>query len=189
MMLTLALLLICPIICLSQKVEKFYDWRWKETDISFARFYAVIEKTDSGWNRSDFYIRENRLQMQGRYADQDCKVALGKFYYFHPNGNLLSTGTFVDGKKEGVWLAYYSDGSLSDSTTHHKDNKVGTSLTWHHNGYLSDSAVFTPDGRGVAFAWFDNGNPSLGGVYTSGYNKIGKWQYFHKNGQVSAIEI
>ena len=32
----------------AQKVQKFYDYQWKETDVAHARFYSVVEHTDSG---------------------------------------------------------------------------------------------------------------------------------------------
>jgi outer membrane biosynthesis protein TonB len=37
--------------------------------------------------------------------------------------------------------------------------------------------------------WFDNGNPAAAGNYAAERKGHGKWQYFHKNGQLSSIEV
>jgi len=62
-------------------------------------------------------------------------------------------------------------------------------MKWHHNGYIADSSVYQPDGSGVEVSWFDNGNPSSAGMLAAGFKQHGRWKYFHKTGQVSAIEL
>jgi hypothetical protein len=54
-------------------------------------------------------------------------------------------------------------------------------------GYLSDSAMYNPDGSGIHVSWFDNGNPSSAGYLAAGYKPRGRWKYFHKNGNLSAV--
>lgn len=63
----LLLFLSIHLLPFAQKIEKFYDWTWKETDIGHARFIATIEKTDSGYARNDYYLREKTLQMRGLF--------------------------------------------------------------------------------------------------------------------------
>jgi len=171
-----------------QKTEKYFDYQWQETDALHARFYSLIERTDSGWHRRDYFIHSLTLQMEGWYADSACKVRSGKFRFVHPNRMIESAGLYQDGRKQGLWLTYYSDGSLADSTVYVNGAPVGVSLSWHRNGYMRDSANFGPDGSGVRVAWFDNGNPSYAGRFTAGFKKIGKWNYFHKTGGVSETE-
>lgn len=171
------------------QIEKFLDYKDRETDITHARFYVNIIKTDSGWLRNDYFIRERKLQMSGLYQDSTCKIASGTFYYFHSNGQLQSTGHYVDGKKDGLWIGYYSNGMINDSTHYNRDRPVGTSLRWHRNGFLSDSSVFNGDGNAVKVSWFDDGSVSAAGRFSAGYKENGKWKYFHKNGKVSAEEI
>lgn len=59
----------------------------------------------------------------------------------------------------------------------------------YRNGYPKDSATYKPDGSGVHIGWFDNGNPSFAGVLAAGFQKNGRWQFYHKNGHLSAVEI
>ena len=58
----------------AQKTEIFYDYNWKECAPEYARYYAVIEKKDSLWQRNDYFIREMKLQMTGAYKDKENKT-------------------------------------------------------------------------------------------------------------------
>ena len=183
------LFLIYQLPASAQITEQFYDWNWKLTEPATARFYAVTQKQDSIWHRQDYFIHENKLQMDGYYKDADAKVEHGLFRYYHPSGQLESTGHFNSGKRDGVWLRYHQNGMLADSVTYTNGAVVGTRLSWFANGFLSDSSYLKADGSGTSITWFDNGNPSAAGRYAAGSKPQGKWQYFHKNGVLSAIEI
>jgi hypothetical protein len=172
-----------------QKKEKYFDYQWRETNASRARFYSIIEKTDSGWHRRDYYLHSLSLLMEGLYADSACKVPSGRFRYIHPTRFVEAMGSYLDGKKQGLWLRYYSDGLLSDSTVYDHDNPVGVCTSWYRNGYMRDSGSYNPDGSGVHIGWYDNGNPSFAGRYSTGFKKYGKWTYFYKAGGVSATEV
>lgn len=189
MLLAIAALFLFYFTASAQKIEQFYDWNWKLTEPTTARYYAVIEKQDSNWHRQDFFIHERRLQMDGFYKDPDSKIAHGPFQYFHPNGQLESAGSYTDGKRQGVWLRYHSNGMMQDSATYEKGNTTGIKLGWYPNGFLSDSSSINADGSGMSIRWFDNGNPSEAGRYSAGGKLHGKWQFFHKNGQPSAVEM
>ncbi|OQP59885.1 hypothetical protein A3860_35835 [Niastella vici] len=173
----------------AQKMETYYDYRWKETTPNMARFLGVTEKTDSGWHRRDYFIQEKLLQMDGTYEDSTCKKANGHFRYFHPNGNLWSAGNYVHGKRDGLWVSYHYNGVMDDSISYDKGHKTGNCYGWYENGNMSDSSSWNPDGSGVAVGWFNNGNPSYAGRYGPGEKMQGKWMYFHRNGKPSAAEM
>jgi hypothetical protein len=99
----------------AQKKEKFFDFRWKETDPAQARYYTVIQKNNSVWLRDDYCIHEKRVQMKGAYRYQALTIPHGQFYYCHPYGTLQFLGVYRSEKKEGTWMHFYEDGSLSDS--------------------------------------------------------------------------
>lgn len=172
----------------AQEITKFYDWQWKETTLPYARFYAVIKNQDSAWHRRDYYIKENRLQMDGYYTDSSCKVTHGQFYFYHSNGRLQSAGRYTDGKKTGTWVSYHGNGMMEDSAVYENGEVAGTYQSWHSNGYPADSSVYLVDGSGVSIQWFDNGVPSAAGRYAAGRRKHGTWQYFHRSGQLSCKE-
>lgn len=173
----------------AQHIERFYDFRWQPCDAGSARFYTELDKKDSLWERKDYFIHERSLQMKGNYTDTSCKIATGNFVYYYANKRLESQGAYMNGKKDGLWLDYYPNGIMQDSIVYKSGNKTGTSLAWHSNGYLQDSAVWQNDGSGVEISWFDNGNPSAAGRFSAGYKMNGKWQFFHKNGKLSALEL
>ena len=50
------------------------------------------------------------VKMIGSYLDEANTIAHGTFQYFHPNGQLESTGQYVNGLKKGVWLRYDDQG-------------------------------------------------------------------------------
>jgi antitoxin component YwqK of YwqJK toxin-antitoxin module len=173
----------------AQKV-KYYDYRWKEiATAETARFFSVIEKTDTGWHKYDYFIQEKRLQMDGTYEDSAEKIPVGPFRYYHANGQLLSAGRYVHGKKDGLWVSYHYNGMISDSTSYNNGHKIGASYRWHENGYPSDSSVWNDDGSGVSVGWFNNGNPSHAGRYGPRAKQEGVWLFFHRNGKPSAKEI
>ena len=183
------LLLLAVASAHSQKIERYFTFNWHDTTAANARFYSITEKTDSGWHRKDYFLHSLALQMEGLYEDSACKIPSGSFHFFHATRIVSSMGAYRHGKKQGIWLSFYSNGMMKDSTVYEMGNPVGTSLSWHRNGYPSDSAYYNPDGSGVGVSWFDNGNPAAAGRYAAGYKKYGRWQYFYKQGRISAVEL
>lgn len=173
----------------AQKITKYFDYNWKQCELPRARYISIIEWKDSIWQRDDYFIIERKLQMRGYYTDSATKVAHGKFYFFHPNGQVKSSGRYSYGRKEGIWRSYYADGSMEDSTFYRDGVPEGVSLGYYNNGYLSDSSVINKDGSGVYVSWFDDGAPASAGFFAAGRKKHGKWQYFHRNGAVSCEEV
>lgn len=173
----------------AQKIQHYYDWRWEPIEPASARFYEEVEMKDSAWKRIVYYLRERSQKMSGNYRDSSCTIPNGKFRYYHPNGIADSVGEYRDGKKEGLWLAFHSNGMIADSAMYINGNKVGTAFRWHKNGYIADSSVISEDGSGVSVTWFDNGLPSSAGRFSAGHQMHGKWKFFHKNGNLSAVEV
>jgi len=186
-------LILCTLLTLAAKTqtsEKFYDYKWKlTTNPAKARFYSIIEKKDSLWQRSDYYVYEKKLQMKGTYKDSAAKIKHGEFTSYYPDGYLQSQGSYINNKANGLWVDYYANGSMKDSSNYILGIKRGVSLSWHYNGFISDSTVTNADGSGVAVQWFDNGTVSSAGRLAAGGKLNGKWQYFHKNGNPSSFEI
>lgn len=188
--LCLTLLLFSAITGASaQKLTKYFDYLWKECDAAHARFVSEITSTDSGWHRLDYFVHGPSLQMEGVYEDSACKIPNGKFTWVYPDGKVDRTGRYSHGKKQGQWLTYHINGMLADSVDYIEGAPFGTSMSWHINGYTRDSAVYNPDGSGVDVSWFSNGSVSSAGRYAAGRKMQGKWQFFHKNGKLSAIEL
>ena len=173
----------------SQKYQHFYDYNWKVCDVSTASFLTTFEKKGDLWEREDFYIHTRSSQMQGSYKDTSFKVPHGLFNYYYYNKNLQYTGKYIDGKKEGLWLSYHLNTMMSDSSFYKNNQVIGTSLSWHPNGFLSDSSFYNEDGSGISVKWFEDGSIASAGRYSAGMKKHATWQYFHRNGKISALIV
>jgi len=170
-------------------MEKYFDYRWHDTNAVNARYCSMIEKTDSGWRRRNYFLHNLTLQMEGLFADSACTIPSGHFRSFHPSRIIESMGAYRNGKMQGSWLRYYSDGLMEDSTVYDNGGPVGIRQSWYRNGYPHDSCNYSPDGSGVQLSWFDNGLPAAAGRYAAGYKMTGKWLYFYKEGGISAEEV
>jgi antitoxin component YwqK of YwqJK toxin-antitoxin module len=166
--------------------KQYYDWEWKPCNPEDARFVSLTDKTDSGWVKRDFYLSTKKSQMKGLYKDSALKIKNGWFRYFYVNQFVSSQGNYVNGKKDGLWLSYHFNGIIKDSAIY-KAGYPTSIIGWHSNGYMSDSSVYYTDGTSLHKYWFDNGQLSHTGESFS-TKQDGKWQYFHKNGKVAAVE-
>lgn len=187
---TILIILLIPLVSQlnAQKTEKFFDFQWKECKPNVARFYSLVVKTDSGYCRKDFYLRERKLQMLGNYKDSLLQIKTGKFYYFYANGAPEVVRKYVNGKREGLWLSFYNNKTLRDSAIYLHDKPIGTSISWHPNGFIADSVYTNEDGSGVSKSWFGNGSISSIRKYSIGHKKDGLWKFYHRNGKYSSLE-
>lgn len=183
----IALLLITN-FSFAQTSTSFYDWKWQPCDMAKARFYSISEKSDSGWLRNDYFVSTQKLQMKALYKDSACKIMNGDAIYFYSNGNIEATGRKIDNKIQGIYLRWHTNGMMADSGFYEKGKISGTKLSWHPNGIMSDSFTTKNDSVSVSVSWFDNGNPSSYGLFLH-EKKHGKWNYFHKTGNPSSVEI
>ena len=185
----LPILLIISSALTAQKDISYYDFQWKKCDVAHARFISVMEHTDSGWHRQDYYVQGQVLQMDGWYEDSACTIRNGKFIFGYPDKKIASVGRYAHNKREGLCISFHANGMMADSTYFEAGQAVGISIGWYQNGNQSDSCVYKPDGSGVEVDWFDNGKPSAAGRWATGHKRQGRWQFFHNNGQLSALEL
>jgi antitoxin component YwqK of YwqJK toxin-antitoxin module len=183
--LTLLLSVILATSGYAQVPETYYDYYWKPCKPEDARYIGFVEKTDSGWLRSDYYVHSKKLQMRALYADADCKVQHGDYAYYHANGVPSSVGRKLNNREEGVCMRYYSNGMVLDSSFYRDGQVVDTRFRWHQNGYPSDSIHRINNNTFVQVGWFDNGTAAYAGFLVNDAAHR-KWKYFHPNGQLSA---
>lgn len=181
---------LLSIFCYAQKtIETWYDENWAETHEQLGRYYSHLEHTDSGWYRKDMYISARKWQMLGLYEDKECTQRNGVFYFFYPSGKLKSYGAYEHNKKKGPHFEYFADGSLKDSAFYENNHVKGAAAGWYKNGYPEYKLTYDENGNGVYMNWFDDGQPSSSGWYKNFGQRNGRWQFFHKNGKVSAVEL
>lgn len=180
-------LFIClPIFIFAQKKKvawsQTYDYQWHPTDNPASlRYYTEVEKTDSGFVRRDYFLKEKSLEMIGLYEDDSCKIANGLFTHYYPSGKAKSQGKFLHGKRQGLWVEVYESGKWKDSTVFENGRPMGISMGFYENGNLKDSIVHESFGLVTAVNWFENGNVSSAGKYERGNIPIRTWLYYHAN--------
>src|SRR5258706_5340873 len=151
----------------AQKTEAFYDYFWQPSSSENARYFSILEKTDSGWLRNDYYISTKRLQMQALYEDAACKLRNGNCVYYHANGVPSIVGRYIHGKQEGICASYYSNGMISDSALFHNGQVVDKRFRWYPNGYMSDSISRVNDSLYAEVGWFDDGQLAYAGYFVN----------------------
>ena len=176
----------------SQKfVEKYYTLNWEETVSDYdASFVTRINKTDSGYVKVTFCLNagKEKLEMYGLYKDYLLDTPNGSFYWYYPNGSIKKQGKFVDGKKQGEWLEWFSDKKIKRVTNYKNLGLEDYSVSWFQNGNTKDSSYFDVVGNGIYLEWFLNGTLSAEGRFRN-HLKNGRWVYYHQNGKASAVEL
>lgn len=172
-----------------KKIEHYYNYYGRECIVDDARYYSLEVRTDSGWYKTDYYVTTKKLQEVGLYEDEEDNIPNGTFYWFTCKATLQAQGQYIHGKKTGVWVTYYPDKSLKSVENFKDGHHVGISLSFYKDGSSRDSLNMDDNGNAVYVSWFDNGNPSSAGRYVDYDKQNGKWQYFHKNGQLSSMEL
>lgn len=186
----ISVMLLFSCISYAQKtIETWYDENWEETHVQLARYYSHREHTDSGWYRKDMFVSTQKWQMVGLYEDKECNQKNGVFRFYYPDGKLKSFGAYKHDKNNGLHLEFFNDGSLKDSVFYVDGTARGISSGWYRNGNQEYALTVDDNGNGVYTSWFDNGQPSSAGKYRNYNQRNGRWQFFHKNGKVSAIEL
>jgi antitoxin component YwqK of YwqJK toxin-antitoxin module len=178
----------CALVSLhAQKREEGFNYAFKPTD-GAPRYYVVTEKKDTGWHRQAWYLPERGMAMEGWYKDAEGQVPHGKVVWYHASRSPKSIGSYKNGKKEGVWLQFNEEGGLTDSSFYVDGKLKGISLQFDNEGYLIDSTNFDGAGNGVQVSWYKEGQVSSAGRWINDTSRHGRWQYFHPNGKLRAIE-
>jgi hypothetical protein len=75
----------------------------------------VTRRTTEGWGVRVYSSEGGVLMMTGEFSDETLTEADGLFTFYHPNGQVESTGQFHHGAKTGVWKRFTPQGkALSD---------------------------------------------------------------------------
>lgn len=181
------LLLLLPLTSTAQTREEGFDINFKPTPHR-PRYWIITEKKDSLWQRKAYFIPERTLAQEAWYRDDSCKIAHGTYTSFHDNKILLAQGTYVDGKKDGLWLTVNREGMVTDSSNYRLGRRMGVSMRWHDNGMVADSLNYDGAGNGSEVSFYEDGQVASAGYIKQDTLHRGRWRYYHTNGQVKALE-
>lgn len=125
----------------------------------FAEGYYRDKQRDSIWN---YYSENGNLRYQESYSKG---VRNGSFKQFYPNGQLMETAIWVNGRLNGKLIQYFSNG-LNRSVMNYSMGVI--------NG---DTKVYYP-----------NGKIRISGFYADGL-KQNEWTYYTQEGEIIDVII
>ena len=139
----------------------YYDANWKVTVATNASYFRLKFKKNPGWQVRDCYL-SGKVQMEGSYIDDSCKISQGEFSYFnekslryhvrhyeqgkldgldqlyYENGQLRTEGNYKNGKEDGEWVGYYPSGKLSARAHFKRGDQTGGKF-YNEDGTLNES--------------------------------------------------
>lgn len=135
-------------------------------------------------------------QWQEFYADGNKKglglfvegKEVGIWQTWHNNGQLMSTGKYVDGLKDGTWEEFHPDGSKAALSQWQAGVQVGEARRWYHDG-KAESVMRFKDGKidGDWLEWHENGEQKWIYTHQAG-RKVGTWRRYYDNAKPQSEE-
>jgi len=108
----------------------------------------------------------------------------GVWFYFSDKykNNISQEGTFLDNKKEGIWITYSPNGNIRTYMTYKKGVINGEAKIYNRDGVLQEAGKW--DGNkwtGEYKFFYDNGNPEYIWTYNENGERTGIQQYFYED--------
>lgn len=98
------------------------------------------------------------LEIKDRVYFYNSKPFTGKCYAKHENGKIGMKGSFENGKKQGLWVWWYSDGEKKRETSYENNKKEGLTIYWHKNGVKSKEIIYKNNKNIEQKLWDEQGN-------------------------------
>ena len=106
---------------------------------------------------------------------------------FYVSGKISSTGSYWNGRKNGLWTTYFPDGQINASGTYFYGQKEGDWVYYHENGQVSLEETYVNGNRhGLRFWYHDNGKLDSKKTYENGVVN-GLAYYYDGNGVLQMV--
>ena len=105
------------------EMGKYFDKDWVEVkEPSKAFYYRIVEQSGDGYVVTDYYKLTDKPQMRAECKEVSPKlVNHGLCTWYYANGQKKREGNYEDGKRAGIFKAYYDDGNLNSVVTYRKE--------------------------------------------------------------------
>lgn len=98
---------------------------------------------------------------------------------------LVEEGEFQEGRKVGVWKAYYPSGKLKSEITHDNGRPSGPYTTYYENGKIEEKGNWGLNkNMGKFTRYYENGQVQQDFTFDDTGKRNGAQKYFHENGQL-----
>lgn len=178
--------LLLGIICFATNAQDttHFDTNWKQTTTSEAEYYRIQSKEVNFWTRSDYWSKNDQLQMKGNLSSIDPELKEGYYEWFHVNGEHKHKGSYIDGKEAGEHLWYSSKGKLQAIENWTQGVMNGKFEEYHANGNLSIRSSFVKGLQNGSTEYYrEDATKHSEGKFLNG-NRDGEWKYFGQSGEL-----
>lgn len=98
---------------------------------------------------------------------------------------IIQEGKYLQGKKDGLWTAYYSNGQKKSVITYLQGEKKGPAKIYFENENLAEEGTWQIDKWvGKYKTYYRNGKLSFSWNYNEKGTRSGYQQYFYENGKI-----
>lgn len=167
----------------------FFDAKWKETTADNAFYFRIDKRTNSGYERTDYFASNNQIQMQGEYLTLDPEIKIGEFKYYHANGKLKHVGRYSENKGIGTHYWYFDNGKLEVIENYSKGKLNGKYKEYNNNGNLSTDTYFENGiQNGYTKYYHEDGSLHSEGLFKNGY-RDSSWKYYDEQGNLLGTKV
>jgi TonB family protein len=148
-------------------IKIWIDYKGEPIAKENAYQYRLTWPEDSVWRVLDYNL-DGSLQMSGGYETEALKKKTGPFTYYTKNGVLQIKCHYLEGQYVGSYEEWFDNGQIEFQGTYSDDfNRFQVELNDKTNEGRKVTKIYHSDSLSI---------------------KTGRWEYFHPNGQASAIE-
>ncbi|MEX2596158.1 MAG: toxin-antitoxin system YwqK family antitoxin [Salibacteraceae bacterium] len=98
---------------------------------------------------------------------------------------IVEEGEFMEGRKVGVWKAYYPSGELKSEITYDNGRPKGPYTTYYNNGQIEEKGNWSLNkNQGKFTRYYENGQVQQDFTFDDSGKRNGTQKYFHENGQL-----
>jgi hypothetical protein len=165
------ILLVALYLCFTGLAAQDTTGTWlntleEEANGATATFYRTVWEEEGLWKFREYY-RSGDLHKTGQYTDSTFAVKTGTFTIYHRDSIPIAVVQYIGNKRIGPFAKWYRDGTA--------DTK----------GQYAEAPVYEEADTD------DYWNPEVASEQLPAEDeaiKIGRWEYHHPNGQLSAVE-
>ncbi len=156
--------------------KKVGGWKFFYPDGTLEQegFYNQDGQLDGQWR---WYFPSGTLHREEQYLND---LVDGRSVEYDENGNLVSSGEYIEGKEEGFW--YYNIDGVKEEGTFRNGLRNGSWKSWYQDGQLRFSGDFIDDNpNGKHIYYWGDGKLKEEGRYVMGL-KEGEWVKYDPDG-------
>lgn len=162
----------------------YFNSNWQITDANNAIFYRIDIKSEKDYERTDYFVSTDQIQMHGKYLSLNPEVRTGEHKWYHENGKLKHVGTYSENKEVGTHKWYYDNGNIEAIENYLNGILDGEYIEHYSNGKPSIETSFVKGVQnGLTKYYGEDGKLHTEGHLKDG-DRDGLWKYYDDQGNI-----